>query len=227
MHVDHGIPPEAAEVEALRALIQELKAPPESRCSGNTAGQAGVTGAASRPFPDMDEKDVAMAKEPKKLDELFHDTLKDIYYAEKKILAALPKMAKAAESDELRAAFEKHATETEEQVTRLEEVFGAIDAKPQGKKCAAIEGILEEGMEIMSEYKGSPALDAGLLAAAQAVEHYEISRYGTLRTWAEELGLDDAATLLETTLKEEEATDETLTGLAKELVNAEAQDEAA
>jgi ferritin-like metal-binding protein YciE len=168
-----------------------------------------------------------MAKEPKKLDELFHDTLKDIYYAEKKILSALPKMAKAAQNDDLRAAFEKHEGETEEQVSRLEQVFELIEEKPQGKKCAAIEGIIEEGQEIMKEYKGSPALDAGLLAAAQAVEHYEISRYGTLRTWAEELGLDDAVKLLQETLDEEEATDEALSELAEAVVNQEAQAEAA
>jgi ferritin-like metal-binding protein YciE len=164
-----------------------------------------------------------MAKEPKKLDELFHDTLKDIYYAEKKILAALPKMAKAAESDDLRAAFEKHHGETEGQIARLEQVFETINQKPQGKKCAAIEGILEEGQEIIKEYKGSPALDAGMLAAAQAVEHYEISRYGTLRTWAEEMGLDDAARLLDETLKEEEATDQALTELAESAVNTAAE----
>jgi ferritin-like metal-binding protein YciE len=164
-----------------------------------------------------------MAKDPKQLDELFHDTLKDIYYAEKKILGALPKMAKAAESDELRAAFEKHHDETEGQIARLEQVFEAIDAKPQGKKCAAIEGILDEGQEIMKEYKGSPALDAGILAAAQAVEHYEISRYGTLRSWAEELGLDDVAKLLEETLNEEEATDQALTELAESAVNTAAE----
>src|SRR5665647_1097492 len=130
-----------------------------------------------------------MAKEPKQLDELFHDTLKDIYFAEKKILATLPKMEKAAQAPELKKAFAKHKTETEGQVERLEKVFAAIDKKPQGKTCAAIVGITDEGAEIMEEYKGSPALDAGLLAAAQAVEHYEISRYGTLRTWAQELGL--------------------------------------
>jgi ferritin-like metal-binding protein YciE len=168
-----------------------------------------------------------MAKEPKKLDELFHDTLKDIYYAEKKILAALPKMAKAAQNEDLRAAFEKHHGETEGQVFRLEQVFEMIDKKPLGKKCAAIEGIIEEGQEIMKEYKASPALDAGLLAAAQSVEHYEISRYGTLRTWAQELGLDDAVKLLQETLDEEEATDEALTELAEAVVNQEAQAEAA
>jgi ferritin-like metal-binding protein YciE len=164
-----------------------------------------------------------MAKEPKKLDELFHDTLKDIYYAEKKILAALPKMAKAADSDDLRAAFEKHHGETEGQIERLESVFEMIDKKPQGKKCPAIDGIIEEGQEIIKDYKGSPALDAGMLAAAQAVEHYEISRYGTLLAWAEELGLEDAVGLLEKTLDEEKDTDEALTDLAKSAVNGAAE----
>ena len=168
-----------------------------------------------------------MAKEPKKLDELFHDTLKDIYYAERKILAALPKMAKAARNEDLRAAFEKHEGETEQQVARLEQVFELIKEKPQGKKCPAIEGIIEEGQEIMKEYKGSPALDAGLLSAAQSVEHYEISRYGTLCTWAEEMGLGEAMKLLQETLDEEEATDDALTELAEAVVNQEAQSRAA
>jgi ferritin-like metal-binding protein YciE len=159
----------------------------------------------------------------KMLEDLFHDTLKDIYFAEKKILATLPKMAKAAQSADLKAAFEKHRTETEGQVVRLEQVFAIIDKKPQGKTCAAIVGITDEGAEIMEEYKGSPALDAGLLAAAQAVEHYEISRYGTMRTWAEELGLKDAVGLLEATLKEEKATDEALTGIATTVVNQRAE----
>jgi ferritin-like metal-binding protein YciE len=164
-----------------------------------------------------------MAKEPKKLDELFHDTLKDIYFAEKKILATLPKMAKAADSEELKAAFGKHHGETEMQIERLERVFAAIDKKPQGKTCAAIVGITDEGAEIMQDYKGSPALDAGLLAAAQAVEHYEISRYGTLIAWAEELGLEDAVSLLEETLEEEKATDEALTEIAKSAINQQAE----
>jgi ferritin-like metal-binding protein YciE len=159
----------------------------------------------------------------KNLENLFHDTLKDIYFAEKKILSTLPKMAKAAASEELAAAFEKHRAQTEGHVDRLEQVFALIDKKPQGKTCAAINGITEEGAEIMKDYKGSPALDAGLLAAAQAVEHYEITRYGTLRTWAKELGLDKAASLFQQTLSEEEATDKELTGLAKSLVNAEAE----
>jgi ferritin-like metal-binding protein YciE len=162
-------------------------------------------------------------KEPKQLDELFHDTLKDIYFAEKKILATLPKMAKAAQADELKKAFEKHKTQTEGHVARLEKIFGLIDKKPQGKTCAAIVGITEEGAEIMEEYKGSPALDAGLLAAAQAVEHYEISRYGTMRTWATELGLTEAAKLLGQTLDEEKQTDSDLTGIAESVVNQEAE----
>ena len=132
-------------------------------------------------------------------------------------------MAKAAQNVELKAAFEKHRDETEGQVERLDQVFAIIDKKPQGKTCAAIVGITEEGAEIMQEYKGSPALDAGLLAAAQAVEHYEISRYGTLRTWAEELGHTDAASLLQETLDEEEATDQALTKIAKTAVNQEAE----
>jgi ferritin-like metal-binding protein YciE len=164
-----------------------------------------------------------MAKEPKKLDALFHDTLKDIYFAEKKILSTLPKMAKAAQSEELKAAFEKHRGETEGQIERLEQVFAIIGEKPRGKTCAAIVGITDEGAEIMEEYKGSPALDAGLLAAAQALEHYEISRYGTLRAWAEELGLNDAVELLHETLEEEEATDEALTEIAKTAINQRAE----
>jgi ferritin-like metal-binding protein YciE len=157
------------------------------------------------------------------LQELFHETLKDIYFAEKKILSALPKMAKAAQSKDLKAAFEKHETETEEHVSRLEKVFEAIDETPRGKTCDAIMGIIEEGQEIMKEFKGAPALDAGLLAAAQAVEHYEIARYGTLKTWAAELGLDQAVKLLEATLAEEKKTDETLTQLAASEVNQHAK----
>jgi ferritin-like metal-binding protein YciE len=160
-----------------------------------------------------------MAAKDKDLNDLFLDTLKDIYYAEKQILKALPKMAKAASSDKLRAAFEKHLAETEGQVERLEQVFEMLDKPARGKTCDAIVGILEEGKEIMEEYKGTEALDAGMLAAAQAVEHYEISRYGTLKTWAAELGMNDAARLLDQTLKEEEKTDEALTQLAKTAVN--------
>lgn len=163
-----------------------------------------------------------MAKE-KDLNDLFLDTLKDIYFAEKKILSALPKMAKAAQSPKLKAAFEKHLTETDGQVDRLEQVFALLDETPRGKSCDAIIGIIDEGKEVMSEYKGMPAIDAGLLAAAQAVEHYEISRYGTLRTWAAELGLKDAVKLLDATLKEEKNTDATLSQLAETEVNKHAE----
>jgi ferritin-like metal-binding protein YciE len=158
----------------------------------------------------------------KNLNDLFLDTLKDIYYAEKQILKSLPKMAKAATSDQLRAAFEKHHDETEGQIGRLEQIFELLDKPARGKKCDAIEGILDEGKEIMDEYKGASALDAGLLAAAQAVEHYEISRYGTLKSWAGKLGMNEAARLLDQTLNEEKKTDDTLTKIAETAVNAEA-----
>jgi ferritin-like metal-binding protein YciE len=163
-----------------------------------------------------------MPDKDKTLDDLFLDTLKDIYYAEKQILNALPKMAKAATSDELRAAFEKHEGETEEQVERLEQIFELLGKPPRGKTCDAIVGIIEEGKEVMSEYKGTAALDAGLIAAAQAVEHYEISRYGTLKSWATKLGMKQAVTLLDQTLSEEKKTDETLSSIAETAVNAEA-----
>src|SRR5512139_1679009 len=159
-----------------------------------------------------------MPKE-KVLEDLFLDGLKDIYFAEKKILTALPKMAKAADSEKLVEAFKKHERETKGQVERLERVFELFDETPKGKKCPAILGLIEEGQEMMKEYKGSPSLDAGLLAAAQAVEHYEIGRYGTLATWANELGLSDAVGLLDQTLAEEKRTDATLTEIAETVVN--------
>jgi ferritin-like metal-binding protein YciE len=164
-----------------------------------------------------------MAKHEKNLNDLFEDMLKDIYYAENKILKALPKMAKAAHSDELRAAFQKHLKETEGQVSRLEKVFKLVDATPRGKKCEAIEGLLEEGAEIMKEFKGAPALDAGLVSAAQAVEHYEIARYGTLKRWAEQLGFNETIGLLDATLSEEKNTDEALTELAETMINERAE----
>ncbi|HMJ43358.1 MAG TPA: DUF892 family protein [Pseudolabrys sp.] len=161
-------------------------------------------------------------KEPKQLDELFHEGLKDIYFAEKKILMALPKMANAAQSEELKAAFDKHKAETQEHVDRLEQVFGLMERRAQGKNCPAIVGIIEEGQEVMKEYKDSPALDAGLLAAAQAAEHYEIARYGTLKAWARQLKLNDVVRLLDMTLDEEVKTDEALSELAEGVINQEA-----
>jgi ferritin-like metal-binding protein YciE len=155
----------------------------------------------------------------KGLEDLFLDGLKDIYYAEKKILKALPKMAKGAEDQQVSAAFEKHLAETEGQVERLEEVFDILGVAARGKTCPAIDGILEEGSEILDEYKGSNSLDAGLVAAAQAVEHYEIARYGTLIAWATSLGRDDIVELLNATLAEEKATDDALTSLGESGVN--------
>jgi ferritin-like metal-binding protein YciE len=137
----------------------------------------------------------------KTLNDLFYDTLKDIYFAERQILKALPKLAKAAKSEELKSAFLTHRDETEEHVERLQKVFEMIGKRAQAKTCEAIKGILEEGDEIAEEYAGSEALDAGLLAGGQAVEHYEMSRYGTLKTWATQLGMKDAAVLLDQTLQ--------------------------
>src|ERR1700693_5738319 len=166
--------------------------------------------------------ELLMAKKPKLLSDMFHNTLKDVYFAENKILKTLPKMAKAAQSKDLRAAFVKHEKETRGQVKRLQQVCNILGKPARAKTCDAILGITDEGAEIMKDYKGMPALDAGLLAAAQAVEHYEMSRYGTLRTWAQQLGMPDAARLLQATLDEEEATDSALTKLAESLVNVEA-----
>lgn len=160
--------------------------------------------------------------EPKNLNDLLYETLKDIYFAEKQILSALPKMAQAAQSPDLKQAFETHEGQTETHMERLEQVFELIGKPAQQKTCNAILGIIDEGKEVMSEFEGTEALDAGLLAGAQAVEHYEISRYGTMVTWAKTLGLDDVAELLAQTLDEEEATDQVLSEIAKTTVNAEA-----
>lgn len=175
----------------------------------------------------MASLETSASAETNGLEDLFIDGLKDIYYAEQKIAKALPKMAEGAESEELTAAFEKHLTETVGQIERLEQVFELIGEEPQGKECPAIDGILKEGEEVLEEYEGLPALDAGLVAAAQAVEHYEIARYGTLIAWATKLGLDDAANLLSATLEEETATDEALTALGEDSVNDRAMEEAA
>ncbi|MFD1912733.1 ferritin-like domain-containing protein [Halodurantibacterium flavum] len=150
----------------------------------------------------------------KTLEDLFQDGLRDIYYAEKKILRALNKMKRGAASDDAKAAFEAHHEETQGQIERLEQIFEMLDKRPRGKTCPAIDGIIEEGDEILDEFKGAPALDAGLIGAAQAVEHYEIARYGTLKRWAGTLGMTDAVKLLDATLQEEYATDEKLSKLA-------------
>lgn len=159
-----------------------------------------------------------MAKE-KTLKDLFHDTLRDIYFAEKQILKALPKMHRAASNEKLQNAFEKHREQTEDHVARLEQVFEMIEKSARGKTCEAIKGIIDEAEDLIADYKDTPALDAALISSAQAVEHYEITRYGTLSRWAKELGLKDAAKLLEQTLKEESQTDQDLTKLADATVN--------
>ena len=157
------------------------------------------------------------------LDRLFHDTLRDVYYAERKALQALRKHGRAAKAPELRQAFEQHREETEGQIQRLQQVFETISKRPQGKTCAAMDGLVEEGEEIMEEYKDSPAADAALVAVAQAIEHYEISRYGTLAAWAKQLGNQEAERLLRETLAEEEKTDKLLTELAEPALNTAAE----
>lgn len=154
-----------------------------------------------------------------KLNDLFHETLKDIYYAEKKLVGALPKMAKKAGSADLRAAIENHLDETKGHVQRLEQVFEIIDKKAAAKKCEAIEGILGEADEVTGEVKDQATLDAAIISSGQTVEHYEIARYGTLCAWARQLGLDEAEELLAATLEEEKAADQKLSDLAEDAVN--------
>ena len=158
------------------------------------------------------------------LNDLFEETLQDIYYAEQAILKALPKMAKKATDPELKAAFEQHMSETQGQVERLKQVFEILGEKPKAKKCDAIEGLIKEAEGIMAEAKSPEVMDAGLISSAQAVEHYEIARYGTLRTWAKELEMPDAAALLQETLDEEHSCNSTLTDIAVGEVNIAAED---
>ncbi|HEV2557635.1 MAG TPA: DUF892 family protein [Microvirga sp.] len=158
----------------------------------------------------------------KNLEALFVHNLKDIYFAEQQIAKAMPAMIKAAESDELRSAFETHGRETSEQIRRIEQIFEIMGQKPEAVPCEGILGIIKESQTMMEEFAGGEAFEAGLIAAAQQIEHYEIARYGTLKAWAEQLGLEDAADLLEETLEEEEDMDEILTEIAEEAVNEEA-----
>jgi ferritin-like metal-binding protein YciE len=158
----------------------------------------------------------------KELGKLFEHTLMDTYYAENQILKALPKLAQKAKSPELKKAFETHLTQTEGHVKRLDQIFQLLAKPPKGMKCEAITGILKEGDEVVEDFRDSAALDAGMIAAAQTVEHYEMARYGALRTWAEELGMKEAAKLLEQTLLEERSTDQLLTKLAQAKVNLKA-----
>ncbi len=158
----------------------------------------------------------------KTMEDLFLHLVKDIYYAEKQIVKALPKMAKGVKNPELKQAFEHHLEETEAQVGRLEQIFQMLDKAPRGEKCPAILGLVEEGEEVMKKADDPSVIDAGLLAGAQAVEHYEMSRYGTLIAWAGQLGLHKAAPLLQATLKEEKAADALLSQIAEAAVNREA-----
>jgi ferritin-like metal-binding protein YciE len=157
--------------------------------------------------------------------ELFEETLKDVYYAEKLALRRMPKMADGVASDALAEAFELHEEQTEGQVKRLEQVFDMLGMKPKGKRCAAMEGLVAEAEELLEEQEESTVRDAGILAAAQAMEHYEISRYGTLKSWAEKMGEDEIAKLLDETLQEEKQTDQKLTELAESEINIEALEE--
>lgn len=159
------------------------------------------------------------------LQELYVEQLRDLYNAETQLVKALPKMAKAAQSDALREGFERHLEQTKGHVERLEQIFSALDESPKGRKCAGMEGLVEEGEEVIKDQSDSDALDSGLVASAQRVEHYEIAGYGTVRTFAELLGEEEAVNLLQQTLDEEKETDEKLTELAKE-VNAQAMNSA-
>lgn len=170
-------------------------------------------------------KDVSM--ESSQLMELFEDQLKDIYWAEKALTKAIPKMIKYASSSKLEKALTDHLEETKEQIERLERVFKSIDVKPAAKKCDAMEGLIKEAEGIMEECEEGPMCDAGIILAAQKVEHYEIASYGTLRQFAETLGLKEAEKLLEKTLKEEKAADQKLSKLAEHKINVEATKEKA
>jgi ferritin-like metal-binding protein YciE len=161
------------------------------------------------------------------LEDLFEDGLRDIYYAEKAILKALPKMAKKAGHEDLKAAFNEHVQMTNAQVQRLEQVFEMIGVKPRAKKCPAMDGLVAEAEELMKEAEDEDVRDAGMLGCAQSVEHYEIARYGTLKAWAQRLGMDKAVQLLDETLQEEKETDAKLTMLAEQAINAEAESEEA
>lgn len=158
-----------------------------------------------------------MAGKTKTLEDAFYETLKDVYYAERNSVRALKKSAKSAEAQELKAAFETHAEESQQQVERLGQVFESIGKSARSKTCEAMQGLTAEMEEDLEDFQGSPAADAVLIGAAQAIEHYEIARYGTLRTWAEQLGYDEAARLLDETLAEEKKTDELLSQIASKL----------
>jgi ferritin-like metal-binding protein YciE len=178
-----------------------------------------------RPRPHNQRKHYAMGlftKDIKTMNDLFVHTLRDIYYAEKQIVKALPDMVEKASDTQLKQGFQTHLHETENHVKRLEQIFNHLGQKPQGVDCPAIDGIIEEANDVAGEVEGKPVLDAALIAAAQAVEHYEMTRYGTLIAWANQLGHRDCANLLQQTLDEEKATDKKLTSMAESQVNRKA-----
>jgi len=165
-----------------------------------------------------------MASKMGTLEDLYVDMLKDLYSAEKQLVKALPKMAKSAQSPDLQKAFQEHLGQTEHHVERIERIFSNLEGTPRGKKCVGMEGLIEEGAELLKENVDPDVLDAGLIAAAQKVEHYEIASYGTARAWAEKMGHDDSSRLLQETLEEESTANEKLTQLAESHINMEAQE---
>jgi ferritin-like metal-binding protein YciE len=184
----------------------------KQRSKGSTTSRGSKSG--------MSEEGGEMSND---LHELFLDELADIYNAEQQLTKALPKLAKTAKNDELREAFEQHLEETENHVSRLDQVFESLGESMKRKKCKGMEGLIEEGEEVISDQKNSDALDAGLIISAQKVEHYEIAAYGSLCSWAEQMGHNDALELLRQTLEEEKAADEKLTGIAESVANTQAE----
>lgn len=191
--------------------------------SGN--GSHGTTNKSKSNADESQKETSGNGMQSSQLMKLFEEELKDIYWAEKALTKAIPKMIKNATSEELIDALENHLTETEEQIKRVEQVFEILGKKATAKKCEAMEGLLKEAEEIMDECEEGAMCDAGIISAGQKVEHYEIASYGTLRQFAQTLGLDDAAALLQTTLEEEKAADQKLTEVAITAVNIEASEE--
>lgn len=193
--------------------------------SRSTVARSSRTRGQSRGRSQSSEYESEGQGQQNELHELFLDELADIYNGEQQLTKALPKMAKAAQNEELREGFETHLQETEGQIARLEQVVEALGEAMKRKTCKGMKGLIEEGSEMMQEKKGSPSLDAALIAAAQKVEHYEIASYGTLCAWAKQMGHNEALELLHETLEEERATDEKLTQVAESLANVEAEQE--
>lgn len=200
--------------QSMNSETNRENAPKDSKSTGRT--ERGRANGSEEPSENGEQ-------ESNGLREMLVDEMADVYHAEKQLLKALPKMAKAAQSAALREALEEHLEETEEHVTRLEEAFAGLEEEVKSKKCKAMEGLLAEGEELMKEHEGEPTIDAALIAAGQKVEHYEIASYGTLQAWAQQLGEDEAAQLFGETLEEEKAADEKLTAIAEDAANTRAE----